>query len=148
MQSFTLYFIIEKIEKRYTKIVLNITLVLSCGKIINYIPLYFWVNEKRLREVPLEDEVLGGVGEGLDHDEAHLEDDTDHDDDDTEAADLGVVGVVGEVHAAAELGGELHHVEQRLVLVEPQVVVGHRLQLRGRHFSRSMKSTHIICLKC
>ena len=63
------------------------------------------------------------------------------------AADLGVVGVVREVHAAAELGGELHHVEQRLVLVQPQVVVRHRLQLR-KHFSRSMKSTNIICLKC
>ena len=88
------------------------------------------------------------MGEGLDHDEADLEDDTDDDDDDdTDAADLGVVGVVGEVHAAAELGGELHHVEQGLVLVQPQVVVRHRLQLR-KHFSRSMKSTNIICLKC
>ena len=48
------------------------------------------------------------------------------------AADLGVVGVVGEVHPAAELGGELHHVEQGLVLVQPQVVVRHRLQLRKR----------------
>ena len=63
------------------------------------------------------------------------------------AADLGVVGVVREVHAAAELGGELHHVEQGLVLVQPQVVVRHRLQLQ-KHFSRSMKSTNIICLKC
>ena len=121
--------------------------MLSCGQIIYYFPLYFRVDEERLREVPLEDEVLGGVGEGLDHDEADLEDDTDHDDDDTDAADLGVVGVVREVHAAAELGGELHHVEQGLVLVQPQVVVRHRLQLQ-KHFSRSMKSTNIICLKC
>ena len=68
------------------------------------------------------------MGEGLDHDEADLEDDTDHGDDDTDAADLGVVGVVREVHAAAELGGKLHHVEQRLVLVHPQVVVRHRLE--------------------
>ena len=87
-----------------------------------YFPIYFRVDEKQLREVPLEDEVLGGVGEGLDHDEADLEDDSDDDDDDTDAADLGVVGVVGEVHAAAEL------VEQRLVLVHPQVVVRHRLE--------------------
>ena len=112
-----------------------------------YFPIYIRVDEKQLREVPLEDEVLGGVGEGLDHDEADLEDDTDHDDDDTDAADLGVVGVVREVHAAAELGGELDHVEQGLVLVQPQVVVRHRLQLQ-KHFSRSMKSTNIICLKC
>ena len=102
--------------------------MLSCGQIIYYFPLYFRVDEERLREVPLEDEVLGGVGEGLDHDEADLEDDSDDDDDDTDAADLGVVGVVREVHAAAELGGKLHHVEQRLVLVHPQVVVRHRLE--------------------
>ena len=41
-----------------------------------YFPIYFRVDEKQLREVPLEDEVLGGVGEGLDHDEADLEDNT------------------------------------------------------------------------
>ena len=74
---------------------------------------------------------LSCVRQRLDHDEANLEEELSGNGFfDVSSSHLGIMRIVRKVHPTRQLDSQFYHIEQRLVLVKPEIMVGHSLELK------------------